>query len=426
MAAQEQIKQPDISQALTPLTTLDAAVETAWADYQSILNTFPFWDQARSADDVMGIDMESILAEFTPEATLRREENQLIYSYATEAFQSLDLRLIFFNDELYNIELVGIPETFTEDMLASLDDLEPIIAKDFPSISTILDRHAFIFGVSNMVKDGQLGTGLLFLAGDSLETANIELMLYLDDTAVNSIYFPAEILTNMLVNGFDRLPNDLNFYMLREFTISPILNELINRNTTSNQGFRQAQNAAEYIFDTFTVRNLQDQIEGDTLETVLETFVTPVAPTREVVHTNMERLTYNYAGDDGMNGQLNLMFFDNQLAFVSTMDSSLDPFAATVLGASRPIYFNDLSMNESLTPLITKPFDAYAMATMNIAGGNHQVLVAPVAMVDVGIRVALIDIEHYRITAITFVDVLPEGYSLDMLLFEHIFSQYTQ
>ncbi|MGO4937359.1 hypothetical protein ACTQ54_07010 [Fundicoccus sp. Sow4_H7] len=421
------ISSDPIETAMYQLASNDPVIEAAWSDYLHIVNTYDYWDQIRWSEENLGTDKATIVAEFTPDANLVEEESQLIYQYDAPSLASLELRLIFTNDELYYSELVAIPEIFTEEMVLSSEAVAPVIANDFPDISVLLDQEPPIIGVASMVRDGLLGTGVLFLAGDSLDTANLELMLYIDTVADNSVYFPPQVFAAYQTDGFDDLKADLNFYMRREFTMSAVLSELVNRNTTFNQGFRNAQNNAEIILNDFTLRNLEDSsIEGGSLETVTSSFEGEATPEYANPQSNTDRIVYTYVGSDDSNqGQLTLMFVDNQLAFVSTQDNSINPLNPETLTASLPLAESDIQLDQPITPLMTKAFDVYAVATMSITNGNHNAIVVPLEKPD-GIRLAILDSKYQTITAITYLDELPEAITLDEYLFRHILNQYLE
>ncbi|MGO4937358.1 hypothetical protein ACTQ54_07005 [Fundicoccus sp. Sow4_H7] len=379
-----------------------------------------------------GVDVsqrDEIVELFTPEAVLSEDFGELSYSYATDFFETIEINILFYEDDLYYTEFVAIPNEITDEMLVLLEGLEYLLEDGFPEIDLLFKAQPHFFGIANMVKDGLLATGLSFASGLCMEeSANLEFSMYLDDLLVESVYY--RLVRSEEESSYDmaNIKNDLFYYTYSNFRISPVLSELVGFNHSVNQWFKyDGQRVAEIIDYDYNMTFQDSGVEGDSIDTIASTLIDAGEDAvRESVGEGLERLTYSFEAEEGDDkAVVSLIFVEGAFTTLVNVDNSV----ALVDGNWRdylrtPLKAEDIPFADSLTPLATNIFDVFAVGTVELEEGYHHAFLAPVETEDGDISLAFIDVRDYYVENITYLDDDIDFESVDYMLFEHLTSQY--
>ncbi|UUX33104.1 hypothetical protein [Fundicoccus culcitae] len=420
-----------ISPLMNSMITTDAAVEEAWLDYQSMLSNVEFWDALDWKTEKQGASWDDMINLFTPDATLTEDYPELSYRYETESLQTLEINLLFNENTLYYSEIVAIPTEFTDEMLVSIDDLGTFVKLGFPTMDPLLEVEPHVFGVANMVKDGLLGTTVSFASGSSMEEdGNLEFLMFLDEKVVESIYYTTPYFTEFRENDMGDFKQDLFYYAYNNYHVSPVLSELVNMNSSSNDIFiYDSQQLAEWVDYDFDMLKMDTGTQGEAIDTVVEMIDTQIEGVRESMDEKTERITYTFTDENDPETEaiLSLIFVDGELASIINRDNNGDLVDGNWMDyMAQPLLASDIPVGETITPLVTTSFDVYAVATVALENGYHQAFLSPVETESGDIVLAVIDVQDYYVESINYLESITDYSEVDYLLYDYLASQYNQ
>ncbi|XJS11664.1 hypothetical protein ACF3NG_05545 [Aerococcaceae bacterium WGS1372] len=421
----------DLSILMENSFEFDDKVKDVWLDYVELLNKAEFQDYTKEDALNTGSSYEDIKEFFSPDAEesileFRDYEQEFIYQYETDNLEELSIHLYFYNGGIYASSIITNLVAVSADQLLDLETVNKIIAPGWPKMDTLIEENPTVVGIINMVKDDQLGSIIAYPSGNSLDESMLEFTSYEGDMPTSTIYFTHENYIGINDGSLQPMPAQFLYYATLDFIPQKSLRELVNRNTTQNQGYRIASEQLTYLLDSFVVRGLVDNVPGSSIEEVKSDYDVDVeAIELEGLESPLTGLAYQFPDPNNANnlGVLTLYFYDNQLAFLSIEEVRSGWRSASVnYDYSKGIQESDIHKGETLTYLTQMNIQVPAIGIMVKDASAHQVAVIPVK--DSEKEVFFVDISDYKIENSTVFEITEDTGELSDDLFDYIFNQY--